>query len=70
MVICDIDSICRLLKDYCGMVGVPPDAIPIKLLLNPTNHKLGILMESSEWTIPQPPEDVKFVLQSIYSVGG
>jgi hypothetical protein len=68
MVIASIDDITRLFKDYCGLVGIPQDAVPLKLYLNPQEHKLGILMESNEWVGPQAIEEVKFDIKRIYSV--
>ena len=70
MVICDIDSICRLLQDYCGQVGFPEDAEPVKLMMNPQEHKLGIVVESASWATPQSPELVRFDLKRVFSVSG
>jgi len=69
MVICDIDSICRLLKDYCGQVGFPEDGQAVKLMLNPQEHKLAIIVESSTWATPQAAELVKFDIQRFYGLG-
>lgn len=68
LIITSIDDVTRLFKDYCGLVGVPDDAKPLKLFLNPQEQKLGILMESEEWVGPQNPEIVKFEIRRIHAV--
>lgn len=68
ILITSIDDITRLFKDYVGLVGMPEDAVPLKLFLNPQEQKIGILMESEEWTGPQVPEEVKFDIKRIYAV--
>jgi hypothetical protein len=70
MVICDIDSICRLLQDYCGKVGFPDDAKPVKFMFNQQERKLAVIVESDEWVGPQNAEMVRFDLQRIYTLGG
>jgi hypothetical protein len=69
MVIFDIDSVCRLLQDYCGQIGFPDDGVPVKLMFHPGDHKLGIVVESGEWNGPQASELVKFDIQRVYGLG-
>ncbi len=67
-VIVDIDAIINLFKDYCGSEDIPPDTMPVKLMIRPTEMgKIGILAESAQWPIGLPPLDVKFQLKRIYS---
>lgn len=69
MIIIDIDSIVALLKDYCGQVGFPTDAVPVKFMLNPQEQKLGLVVESEEFRGPQAAEEVKFDLRRVFGVG-
>lgn len=69
MVILPIDTICNLFKDYCGELGFPKDAKPVKFLFKPTEMgKLAIVVESEEFTGPQNPEVVKFDIRRYYGV--
>lgn len=68
IIIIGIDDITRLFKDYVGMIGVPDDAMPIKLMLNPQEHRLGILMESDEWVGPQSSETIKFDINRVFTI--
>jgi hypothetical protein len=70
MVILSIDTICNLFKDYVGLVGFPQDGKPVKFMLNPQERKLGLVVESEEWTGPQKPEEIKFDLRRVFSIGG
>ena len=68
MVVVTIDTICGLFKDYCGMVGFPEDAKPLKLMFNPQERKLGILVESEEKMSGGAMEEVKFNIRRVYGV--
>jgi len=70
MVIISIDDLARMFRDYVGLVGFPVDAKPVKLMMNSKERKLGLVVESDEFTGPQAPEEVKFDLRRFYSVGG
>lgn len=70
LVVISIDSICGLFRDYVGLVGFPQDGKPVKLMLNPQERKLAVVVESDEWTGPQAPEQVKFEIRRVFSVGG
>ena len=70
MLICDIDSISRLLQDYCGQIGFPDDAKPVKLMFHKADQKLALVVESDEFTTPQAPEQVKFDIKRIHGLGG
>jgi hypothetical protein len=70
MIVIGIDDICRLFQDYIGKVGFPSDAKPVKFLFNPQKRKLGLVVESEEFTGPQQDEDVKFDLKRVFAVGG
>jgi len=43
MVIASIDDITRLFKDYCGLVGIPQDAVPLwePYLTAPVEKRIG-----------------------------
>ena len=70
MIVIDIDSICRLFQDYVGQVGFPKDAVPVKFMYHPQRRQVAVVVESDEWVGPQQPEEVKFDLKRVYSVGG
>jgi hypothetical protein len=67
MVILTIETICDLFRDYCGMVGFPEDAKPIKLMFNPQERKLGIVVES-ETKMDKPMEEIKFDIRRVFGV--
>ena len=69
IIIASIDDITRVMKDYCGLISIPEDAVPLKLYLNPQEQKLGILMESEEWKEGQKVEEMKFDIRRVFSVG-
>jgi hypothetical protein len=70
MVILPIDTINSLFKDYCGQIGYPKDALPVKLMYKPTElGKLAIVVESDEFTGPQGSEQIKFDIRRYYGVG-
>ncbi len=69
MVIIPIEVITSLFFDYVGQVGFPDDAVPVKLMLNPQEQKLALVVESESFTGPQTPEQVKFDIRRIYTVG-
>jgi hypothetical protein len=69
MIIFDIDSVCRLLQDYCGEIGFPNDGKPVKLMFHPGDQKLGIVVESEEWNGEQASEQVKFDIHRVYTHG-
>jgi len=70
-VVLTIDTIAELLKDYISNPDdIPPDAMPVKLMLKPTEAgKLAIEFVSDHFN-PQSltPLTVKFDLKRIYSV--
>lgn len=68
MLIISIDDVCRLFQDYCGDVGVPTDAMPVKFMFNEQQRKLALVLESDEWTKNQPDEMVNFTVKRYYGV--
>jgi len=67
-IIVTIDTIAELLKDYCGQEDLPATAMPIKLMLKPTDQgKLAILFDSPDWSSDLPPLSVSFRLKRIYA---
>ena len=68
-VLITIDTISELFKDYLTEEDLPADAMPIKLMLKPTEAgKLGILMVSDSFPENAPPYLVKFDIKKVYSV--
>ena len=70
MIVLSLDDICRLFQDYCALTGFPDDARAEKLLYNQQQKKLGLVVESNEWTQGQLAEEVRFELKRFYGVGG
>ncbi len=69
MVVLPIDTIVALFKDYCGQLGFPKDAMPVKFLCKPTERgKLAIVVESDEFTGNQASEQIKFDIRRFYGV--
>lgn len=62
-----IDSVVEMLKDYCGQEDIPPDALPLKLMLNPKERKkLGVLVSSDTWDGELAPLLINFNIKRIY----
>lgn len=70
LLIFTIDTIADLFRDYVGLIGFPADAKPVQLMLNKSDRKIGLVIESDEFTHPMPPEQVKFDIQRVYGIGG
>jgi hypothetical protein len=68
LVVIPIDSILELFKDYAGLIAVPDDAKAVKLMINPEERKLAILVEAESYPGPQPMEEIRFDLQRTYLV--
>lgn len=67
-VLISIDDATALLRDYVGQ-DIPADARPLQLMLRPTEAgRLGIMMDSDDWAVGQPPLDVKFELRRFHSL--
>lgn len=68
-IILTIDSIMALLKDYCSTEDVPPNSMPVKLMVNPKEqNKLAIYAQALEWQEGLPPLQVHFDVRRVYSV--
>ena len=66
MLVLSIDDICRLFQDYCALTGFPEDAKAEKLMVHGQSKKLGLVVESNDWTQGQPPEEVRFEIKRMY----
>lgn len=58
----------ELFKDYAGLIAVPDDAYAVKLMFNPQERKMAILIEAESYPGPQPLEEIRFDLQRTYLV--
>jgi hypothetical protein len=64
-----IDTIAELLKDYVGGEDIPEDAMPIKLMLKPTEQgKLAIEMVSDTWREGLDPLMINFKIKRVYGL--
>jgi hypothetical protein len=71
LIIFDIETLCNLFKDYVGQVGFPQDAMPVKMMLNPGERKIALLVESEELPSGEPrQEEVKFDIRRFFPVAG
>ena len=68
MVVIDIDSLCCLFHDYAKLIGFPEDARPVKLMFNPQERKVGLVIDAESLTGPQFMEEIKFDLRRIHSI--
>lgn len=68
LIICPIDDLVRVFKDYAGMVSIPDDAWAEKLMINPQERKLALVVGSETWDGPQPIEEIRFDLQRTFVV--
>lgn len=66
MVIVTIDDALRLFKDYVSQEDLPDDAIPVKLMIHPTERKFAIVAESDQWGSNTPPLNIHFDLKRFF----
>lgn len=67
MIILTLETICKIFKDYVGLVGFPEDAKPIKFMFNPQDRKVAIVVETEE-TVNVPVETIHFDIRRIFGV--
>lgn len=65
-----IDAVTAILSDYVGLVGFPPDAKPVKWLMNQSSRKLALVVEADSLPCNQPDEEIRFQLKRHHVVGG
>jgi hypothetical protein len=71
LIIFDIETLTNLFKDYVGQVGFPPDAVPVKLMMNPQERKVALIVESESIPAGEPrKEEVKFDIRRFHPIGG
>lgn len=69
-ILVSIDTIAELFRDYLTEEDLPKDAMPIKLMLKPSEAgKLGLLMVSDSIPEGAQPYQIKFDVKKVYSVG-
>lgn len=68
LILIPVDSVLCLFKDYAGLIAVPDDAQVVKLMINPQERKLALLIEADSYSGPQPTEEIRFDLQRTYLV--
>jgi len=70
LVIIPIDDCTRILADYAGKIGFPPDAQPVKWMFEPAEQKMALVVEADSLTADAPPERIHFTLKHTFLVGG
>lgn len=66
-VLVTIDTLTDMLKDYLSAEDMPVDAMPIKMMVNPTeNGKIAILMTSNDFPEAAPNYSVRFDIKKVY----
>lgn len=66
-VLVTIDTLTDMLKDYLSAEDMPFDAMPIKMMVNPTeNGKIAILMTSNDFPADAPNYSVRFDIKKVY----
>ena len=64
-----IDTLAELFKDYLTPEDLPADAMPVKLMLKPSEAgKLGVLMVSDSFPENAAPYYLNFNIKKVYSV--
>ncbi len=69
-VVLTIDTIAEILKDYVAdEADIPVDALPVRLLLKPTEQgKLAIEMFSDSYKGTEAPLNIKFDIRRVFAV--
>jgi hypothetical protein len=67
-VIVTIDGLVELFKDYFPEGDLPDDTRAVKLMINPSNRKFAIVVESDTWTGEQPPLIADFQIKRVFGV--
>lgn len=66
MIVCQLDDICRLFADYCGMTGFPEDARAVRLMVKEGSKKLALVVESPSIPSGAPPEEIRFEIKRMF----
>lgn len=67
-VIVTIDTIAEIMKDYvANEADIPSDAMPTKLLINPTTKKFALELVSEHFKPDCTPLNVTFDIKRVFS---
>lgn len=64
-----IEDLLEILKGYLGEDDLPVDAKPVKLMMNPQEHKIGLVVESPQIKLGATPLNVTFDIRRWFGVG-
>lgn len=63
-----IDALTAIFADYASQIGFPPDAKPVKWMLNPQECKLMLVVEAESLNGDAQDEEIRFTLRQTHLV--